>query len=95
MQDSETFCIDARQYGNVARFINHRCDSNLTPVKIFIDHQDLIFPRIAFFANRDIEADEELGYGRSLLEEWLSKTDRFKLNLVNNSVIWNFTEKSL
>ena len=61
-QDSETFCIDARSYGNIARFINHLCEANLTPVKVFIDHQDLTFPRIAFFANRDIEADEELGW---------------------------------
>lgn len=61
-QDSETFCIDARSYGNIARFINHLCEANLTPVKVFIDHQDLTFPRIALFANRDIEADEELGW---------------------------------
>lgn len=31
-------------------------------MRVFVEHQDLHFPRIAFFANRDIEADEELGY---------------------------------
>ncbi|KAF4527093.1 hypothetical protein B566_EDAN015366 [Ephemera danica] len=61
-RDGETFCIDARRYGNVARFINHSCCPNLLPVKVFVDHQDLRFPRIAFFASRDIAADEELGY---------------------------------
>ena len=61
-QDGETYCIDARHYGNVARFINHMCVPNLLPVRVFIEHQDLHFPRIAFFANRDIEADEELGW---------------------------------
>ncbi|XP_045102813.1 histone-lysine N-methyltransferase EHMT1-like isoform X2 [Portunus trituberculatus] len=75
-RDSETFCIDARSYGNIARFINHLCEANLTPVKVFIDHQDLTFPRIAFFANRDIEADEELGfdYGEKF---WMIKYKHF------------------
>ncbi|XP_069938881.1 uncharacterized protein G9a isoform X3 [Cherax quadricarinatus] len=75
-KDSETFCIDARGYGNIARFINHLCEANLTPVKVFIDHQDLTFPRIAFFANRDIEADEELGfdYGEKF---WIIKYKHF------------------
>lgn len=75
-KDSETFCIDARAYGNIARFINHLCEANLTPVKVFIDHQDLTFPRIAFFANRDIEADEELGfdYGEKF---WIIKYKHF------------------
>ena len=63
LQDKETlYCVDARHYGNVARFINHGCDANLTPVKVFIDHQDLSFPRMSFFANRDIRENEELTY---------------------------------
>lgn len=61
-RDGDTFCLDARFYGNVSRFINHLCKPNLTPVKVFVDHQDLSFPRIALFANRDIKAFEELGY---------------------------------
>ncbi|XP_011506175.1 PREDICTED: histone-lysine N-methyltransferase EHMT1 isoform X3 [Ceratosolen solmsi marchali] len=61
-RDGETYCIDARRYGNLARFINHSCAPNLLPVRVFIEHQDLHFPRIAFFANRNIDADEELGY---------------------------------
>ena len=60
MKDGEIYCIDARRYGNIARFINHSCDPNLVPVKVFIDHRDLKFPRIAFFASRDIETNEEL-----------------------------------
>ncbi|RWS26315.1 histone-lysine N-methyltransferase EHMT2-like protein [Leptotrombidium deliense] len=61
-RDGETYCLDARFYGNVSRFINHLCVPNLTPVKVFVDHQDLSFPRIALFANRDIKAFEELGF---------------------------------
>jgi SET domain-containing protein len=60
-QVEDTYCIDARQYGNIARFINHLCEPNVIPVKLFIDHQDLRFPRICFFASRDIKAYEELG----------------------------------
>ncbi|CAG2064648.1 unnamed protein product, partial [Timema podura] len=60
-KDGETYCIDARHYGNVSRFINHMCVPNLIPVKVFVDHHDLHFPRIAFFANRDIDTYEELG----------------------------------
>ncbi|KAG8225218.1 hypothetical protein J437_LFUL012693 [Ladona fulva] len=74
--DGETYCIDARRYGNVARFINHMCAPNLQPVKVFVEHQDPHFPRIAFFANRDILPDEELGfdYGEKF---WIIKCKSF------------------
>ncbi|KAK4881578.1 hypothetical protein RN001_004897 [Aquatica leii] len=61
-RDSDAFCIDAKRYGNFARFINHSCDANLVPIRVFIEHQDIRFPRIAFFANRDISAEEELSF---------------------------------
>jgi len=61
-KDGDTFCIDANNYGNIARFINHSCTPNLTPVKVFASHQDLRFPHIALFANRDIKKGEELGF---------------------------------
>uniref|UniRef100_A0A3Q3WUX9 SET domain-containing protein n=1 Tax=Mola mola TaxID=94237 RepID=A0A3Q3WUX9_MOLML len=53
-KDGEVYCIDARYYGNISRFINHLCDPNLIPVRVFMLHQDLRFPRIAFFSSRDI-----------------------------------------
>ncbi|XP_069729111.1 histone-lysine N-methyltransferase EHMT1 isoform X4 [Phaenicophaeus curvirostris] len=58
----EVYCIDARFYGNISRFINHLCEPNLIPVRVFMSHQDLRFPRIAFFSTRHIEAGEELGF---------------------------------
>ncbi|XP_030053172.1 histone-lysine N-methyltransferase EHMT2 isoform X2 [Microcaecilia unicolor] len=61
-KDGEVYCIDARYYGNVSRFINHLCDPNIIPVRVFMLHQDLRFPRIAFFSSRDIRAGEELGF---------------------------------
>ncbi|EEZ97316.2 histone-lysine N-methyltransferase EHMT2 [Tribolium castaneum] len=75
-EDVDSYCIDAKFYGNFARFINHSCNPNLTSVKVFIDHQDLRFPRIAFFANRDISNEEELSfdYGEKF---WLAKYKLF------------------
>lgn len=61
LQDGELYCIDARFYGNVSRFINHLCEPNLVPVRAFLSHQDLRFPRIAFFSSRLIAAGEQLG----------------------------------
>ncbi|XP_041481439.1 histone-lysine N-methyltransferase EHMT2-like isoform X2 [Lytechinus variegatus] len=61
-REGDVYCIDARFYGNVSRFINHRCDPNIVPVRVYIEHQDLRFPRIAFFASKDIRAYEELGF---------------------------------
>uniref|UniRef100_A0A8C0JC94 [histone H3]-lysine(9) N-methyltransferase n=1 Tax=Chelonoidis abingdonii TaxID=106734 RepID=A0A8C0JC94_CHEAB len=61
-KDGEVYCIDARFYGNISRFINHLCEPNLTPVRVFMSHQDLRFPRIAFFSTRQIEAGEEIGF---------------------------------
>ncbi|XP_072331617.1 histone-lysine N-methyltransferase EHMT2 isoform X3 [Scyliorhinus torazame] len=61
-KDGEVYCIDARYYGNVSRFINHLCDPNIIPVRAFMLHQDLRFPRIAFFSSRDIKTGEELGF---------------------------------
>jgi len=56
----ELYCIDAFNYSNVSRFINHSCDPNLMSVRSFINHHDKRFPRIAFFAVQDIKEDEQL-----------------------------------
>ena len=61
-RDGDTFCIDANKFGNVTRFINHSCDPNLTPVKVFTSHQDLRFPHIAMFASREIKKGDILGF---------------------------------
>ncbi|XP_039182989.1 histone-lysine N-methyltransferase EHMT1 isoform X6 [Crotalus tigris] len=61
-KDWDVYCIDARFYGNISRFINHFCEPNLIAVRVFMSHQDLRFPRIAFFSSRHIEAGEEIGF---------------------------------
>ncbi|XP_077535993.1 histone-lysine N-methyltransferase G9a isoform X5 [Haemaphysalis longicornis] len=61
-RDGETYCLDARRYGNISRFINHLCEPNLLPIRVFVDHQDLRFSRMAFFSSRPIARNEELGF---------------------------------
>ncbi|KAM5146349.1 histone-lysine N-methyltransferase EHMT1 [Mantella aurantiaca] len=61
-KDGEVYCIDARFYGNISRFINHLCEPNLLPVRVFMSHQDLRFPRIALFSSRQISSGEEIGF---------------------------------
>ncbi|XP_075734779.1 histone-lysine N-methyltransferase EHMT1-like [Rhipicephalus microplus] len=61
-KDGETYCLDARHYGNVCRFVNHLCEPNLAPVRVFVEHQDMHFPRMAFFSLRPIARNEELGF---------------------------------
>nr|AAI71681.1 Ehmt1a protein [Danio rerio] len=58
----EAYCIDGQFYGNVSRFMNHLCEPNLFPVRVFTKHQDMRFPRIAFFASKHIQAGDELGF---------------------------------
>uniref|UniRef100_A0AAX7UIY6 Euchromatic histone-lysine N-methyltransferase 1b n=1 Tax=Astatotilapia calliptera TaxID=8154 RepID=A0AAX7UIY6_ASTCA len=58
----DLYCIDARFYGNISRFLNHMCEPNLFACRVFTKHQDLRFPHIAFFASENIKAGEELGF---------------------------------
>ncbi|ETN58496.1 hypothetical protein AND_009901 [Anopheles darlingi] len=54
------YCMDASAYGNVSRFFNHSCKPNVSPVRVFYEHQDTRFPKVAMFACRDIEPQEEI-----------------------------------
>ncbi|XP_068191296.1 histone-lysine N-methyltransferase EHMT1 isoform X2 [Antennarius striatus] len=58
----DLYCIDARFYGNISRFLNHMCEPNLFACRVFTTHQDLRFPHIAFFSSENIMAGEELGF---------------------------------
>ncbi|XP_066510425.1 histone-lysine N-methyltransferase EHMT1-like [Hoplias malabaricus] len=58
----ELYCIDAQFYGNVSRFMNHLCEPNLFPVRVFTKHQDLRFPRVALFSFKAIQAGDEIGF---------------------------------
>ncbi|XDV34092.1 hypothetical protein PO909_004297 [Leuciscus waleckii] len=54
------YIIDARQEGNLGRYINHSCSPNLFVQNVFVDTHDLRFPWVAFFASKRIKAGTEL-----------------------------------
>ncbi|CAD5225200.1 unnamed protein product [Bursaphelenchus xylophilus] len=66
--DESVFCIDATNYGNEARWVNHSCDPNLKCVGILASRYDYRYQELCFFAKKNIEAGEELliDYGHKL-----------------------------
>lgn len=60
---SQVLCVDARRYGNVARFINHSCDGNLTIQAVFAKScRNALLYYVGLYANRPIPAGSELTY---------------------------------
>uniref|UniRef100_A0A1I8G2W1 ANK_REP_REGION domain-containing protein n=1 Tax=Macrostomum lignano TaxID=282301 RepID=A0A1I8G2W1_9PLAT len=54
-------CIDALRIGTGARFINHACEPNMRPVRVFPgSHQDLRYPSLCFFTCAPVAPGEEL-----------------------------------
>nr|XP_027188964.1 histone-lysine N-methyltransferase SUVR4-like isoform X2 [Cicer arietinum] len=61
VKDEEALCLDAASFGNIARFINHRCfDANLVEIPIQIECPDRYYYHFALFTSRNIAAQEEL-----------------------------------
>ncbi|KAK8949119.1 Histone-lysine N-methyltransferase, H3 lysine-9 specific SUVH6 [Platanthera zijinensis] len=60
--ESVGFTIDAAEYGNVGRFINHSCSPNLYAQNVLYDHDDKRMPHIMFFAVDNIPPLQELTY---------------------------------
>ncbi|KAL9995217.1 putative [histone H3]-lysine(4) N-trimethyltransferase chromatin remodeling SET family [Helianthus debilis subsp. tardiflorus] len=61
LQEDKTLCLDPTSYGNVARFINHRCfDANLVEIPVKVENPDLHYYHVAFFTTRKVKALEEL-----------------------------------
>lgn len=59
--DDTALNLDGVLYGNVSRFLNHRCeDSNLMDMPVRINQADPRLYHVAFFATRIIEPYEEL-----------------------------------
>ncbi|KAF9611394.1 hypothetical protein IFM89_032063 [Coptis chinensis] len=61
-EDVSSFTIDAAQYGNVGRFINHSCSPNLYAQNVLFDHADKRMPHIMLFAAENIPPLQELTY---------------------------------
>ncbi|XP_002521994.3 histone-lysine N-methyltransferase SUVR4 isoform X1 [Ricinus communis] len=61
LRDEEALCLDATFTGNVARFINHRCnDANLIDIPVEVETPDRHYYHLAFFTSRKVNALEEL-----------------------------------
>ncbi|KAK7301818.1 hypothetical protein RJT34_12694 [Clitoria ternatea] len=61
MNDEEALCLDATLYGNVARFINHRCgDASLIEIPIEVETPNHHYYHLALFTQRKVSAMEEL-----------------------------------
>ncbi|CAN1129325.1 Histone-lysine N-methyltransferase SUVR4 [Linum perenne] len=61
LSDDDALCLDATNWGNVARFINHRChDANLTNIPVEVETPDRHYYHVALFTVREVKAQEEL-----------------------------------
>ncbi|CAI8603302.1 unnamed protein product [Vicia faba] len=61
LKDEEALCLDATHNGNVARFINHRCnDANLIDIPVEVETPDRHYYHLALFTKRNVSAYEEL-----------------------------------
>lgn len=61
ISELQPMSIDAYEYGSLSRFVNHSCNPNMCTVPIHADRfNDILLPRIFFFAKRDILPGEEL-----------------------------------
>ncbi|OMO96100.1 hypothetical protein COLO4_15515 [Corchorus olitorius] len=61
LKDEEALCLDATSFGNVARFINHRCyDANLIDIPVEVETPDRHYYHVALFTSRNVKANEEL-----------------------------------
>ncbi|KAK2648535.1 hypothetical protein Ddye_016024 [Dipteronia dyeriana] len=60
-KEEEALCLDATNFGNVARFLNHRCfDANLIEIPVEIESPEHHYYHLAFFTTREVDALEEL-----------------------------------
>nr|XP_050845732.1 histone-lysine N-methyltransferase SUV39H2-like isoform X2 [Vespula vulgaris] len=60
--DQCLYTVDAAVYGNISHFINHSCDPNLAVYGVWINCLDPNLPKLALFATRDIEKNEEITF---------------------------------
>ncbi|KAL6577211.1 hypothetical protein OROMI_011487 [Orobanche minor] len=61
LKDNDTLCLDATVYGNIARFVNHRCSNpNLVGIPVEVETPDRHYYHLAFFTTREVYAFEEI-----------------------------------
>ena len=57
--NEECYIMDAKQTGNLGRYLNHSCHPNVFVQNVFVDTHDLRFPWIAFFTSTYVKAGKE------------------------------------
>ncbi|KRT84107.1 SET domain-containing protein [Oryctes borbonicus] len=58
--DEDVYIMDAKNTGNIGRFLNHSCSPNIFVQNVFVDTHDLRFPWVAFFTLSYVRAGTEL-----------------------------------
>jgi euchromatic histone-lysine N-methyltransferase len=69
------FTIDAAQFGNVGRFINHSCSPNLYAQNVLYDHNDIRIPHVMLFAAENIPPLQELSYDYNYMIDQVRDSD--------------------
>ncbi|XP_058778165.1 histone-lysine N-methyltransferase, H3 lysine-9 specific SUVH6 isoform X2 [Vicia villosa] len=69
------FTIDAAQFGNVGRFVNHSCSPNLYAQNILYDHHDNRVPHVMLFAAENIPPLQELTYDYNYMIDQVYDSD--------------------
>ncbi|XP_047072169.1 histone-lysine N-methyltransferase SUVR4-like isoform X2 [Lolium rigidum] len=76
-RDEEALCIDPTFYGNVGRFVNHRChDANLVLIPVEVETPDHRYYHLALFTAKKVEASEELTWDYGIDFDATDSTDR-------------------
>jgi len=60
-KDEEVYIMDAKDEGNLGRYLNHSCEPNVFVQNCFVDTHDLRFPWVAFFSMQYIKVIKRLG----------------------------------
>jgi len=58
--DEDVYIMDAKEEGNLGRYLNHSCEPNCFVQNCFVDTHDLRFPWVAFFAMQYIKVNLKL-----------------------------------
>uniref|UniRef100_A0A6P7FBF2 Histone-lysine N-methyltransferase eggless n=1 Tax=Diabrotica virgifera virgifera TaxID=50390 RepID=A0A6P7FBF2_DIAVI len=59
-KDESVYVMDAKNAGNIGRFLNHSCSPNVFVQNVFVDTHDPRFPWVSFFSLHHIRAGTEL-----------------------------------
>merc|ERR1712059_123104 len=81
-ESEEAFIMCAKKIGNVGRYLNHNCNTNVFVQNVLVDTHDVRFPWVALFTSTHVGAGKELCWDynytvshevwREVQHKWLS-----------------------